>query len=79
MGADLGNFRRRVWLPALKQAAVPAIHFRDLRHTGNTLLRLNHHTHYRFYRAAADHLVRSHVYCETIEQRGDSAISLNDW
>ncbi len=31
------NFRRGVWLPAIKQAAVPAIHFHDLRHTGNTL------------------------------------------
>lgn len=32
-----GNFRRRIWLPALKKAAVPALHFHDLRHTGNTL------------------------------------------
>ena len=31
------NFRRRVWLPALQTAAVPPIHFHDLRHTGNTL------------------------------------------
>jgi integrase len=31
------NFRRRVWLPALTSAALPAIHFHDLRHTGNTL------------------------------------------
>jgi integrase len=31
------NFRRRVWLPALKAAELPAIHFHDLRHTGNTL------------------------------------------
>ncbi len=31
------NFRRRVWLPALKKAGLPAIHFHDLRHTGNTL------------------------------------------
>ena len=31
------NFRRRVWLPAHKAAGVPAIHFHDLRHTGNTL------------------------------------------
>lgn len=30
------NFRRRVWLPALAEAGVPAIHFHDLRHTGNT-------------------------------------------
>jgi integrase len=31
------NFRRRIWLPALKTAEVPPIHFHDLRHTGNTL------------------------------------------
>ncbi len=31
------NFRRRVWLPALRAAELPAIHFHDLRHTGNTL------------------------------------------
>jgi integrase len=31
------NFRRRVWLDALGAAKLPAIHFRDLRHTGNTL------------------------------------------
>jgi site-specific recombinase XerC len=31
------NFRRRVWLPALRAAQLPAIHFHDLRHTGNTL------------------------------------------
>ena len=31
------NFRRRVWLPALKSAGLPAFHFHDLRHTGNTL------------------------------------------
>ena len=31
------NFRRRVWLPALQAAELPAIHFHDLRHTGNTL------------------------------------------
>jgi integrase len=31
------NFRRRVWLPALTSAELPAIHFHDLRHTGNTL------------------------------------------
>jgi integrase len=38
-GAPLrrGNFRRRVWLPALAEAKTPAIHFHDLRHTGNTL------------------------------------------
>jgi integrase len=27
----------RVWLPALKAAGLPAIHFHDLRHAGNTL------------------------------------------
>jgi integrase len=32
-----GNFRRRVWLPALSKAGVPAVHFHDLRHTGNNL------------------------------------------
>ena len=32
-----GNFRRRVWLPALKAADLPGIHFHDLRHTGNHL------------------------------------------
>jgi integrase len=31
------NFRRRVWLPALRDAKLPTIHFHDLRHTGNTL------------------------------------------
>jgi len=31
------NFRRRVWLPALKLAGLTGIHFNDLRHTGNTL------------------------------------------
>jgi integrase len=31
------NFRRRVWLPALKAAELPVIHFHDLRHTGNSL------------------------------------------
>jgi integrase len=31
------NFRLRVWLPALKAAGLPAVHFHDLRHTGNTL------------------------------------------
>jgi len=31
------NFRRRVWLPAFRASKVPAIHFHDLRHTGNTL------------------------------------------
>ena len=38
-GAPLrhGNFRRRVWLAAVKTAGVPAIHFHDLRHTGNHL------------------------------------------
>jgi integrase len=31
------DFRRRVWLPALREARVPIIHFHDLRHTGNQL------------------------------------------
>jgi integrase len=31
------NFRQRVWLPALRAAGLPDIHFHDLRHTGNTL------------------------------------------
>jgi hypothetical protein len=31
------NFRRRVWLPAIRDAKVPPVHFHDLRHTGNTL------------------------------------------
>jgi len=31
------NFRRRVWLPALRKAGLPVIHFHDLRHTGNEL------------------------------------------
>jgi integrase len=38
-GAQLrrSNFRRRIWLPALSAAALPEIHFHDLRHTGNNL------------------------------------------
>ena len=38
-GAPLrrSNFRRRTWLTALKKAELPAVHFHDLRHTGNTL------------------------------------------
>lgn len=38
-GASLrrGNFRYRIWLVALKKAGLPAMHFHDLRHTGNTL------------------------------------------
>jgi hypothetical protein len=38
-GAPLrrGNFRRRIWLPALKSAKLPGVHFHDLRHTGNNL------------------------------------------
>jgi integrase len=32
-----GNFRRRVWGPALAEAGLSGIHFHDLRHTGNTL------------------------------------------
>jgi integrase len=39
MGAPLrdGNFRRRVWGPALAQVGLSETHFHDLRHTGNTL------------------------------------------
>jgi integrase len=38
-GAPLrrGNFRQRVWVPALRSAGLPEVHFHDLRHTGNTL------------------------------------------
>jgi integrase len=32
-----GNFRRRVWLPALAEAGLTELHFHDLRHTGNHL------------------------------------------
>jgi hypothetical protein len=32
-----GNFRRRVWRPAVAKAGLSATHFHDLRHTGNTL------------------------------------------
>jgi hypothetical protein len=34
------NFRRRVWLPALKTAGLSRVHFHfhDLRHTGNQLI-----------------------------------------
>jgi integrase len=31
------NFRRRFWVPALVAAGLPAMHFHDLRHTGNML------------------------------------------
>jgi hypothetical protein len=31
------NFRQRFWLPALRSAGLPLIHFHDLRHTGNML------------------------------------------
>ena len=31
------NFRRRVWVPALRTAGLPLIHLHDLRHTGNQL------------------------------------------
>jgi integrase len=31
------NFRRRVWEVATTKVGVPALHFHDLRHTGNTL------------------------------------------
>jgi integrase len=38
-GAPLrhGNFRRRVWVPALAEAGLTELHFHDLRHTGNDL------------------------------------------
>jgi integrase len=36
-GQPLHHFRRRVWLPALGKARLPAPHFHDLRHTGSTL------------------------------------------
>jgi integrase len=32
-----GNFRRRVWLPALQQAGLDGLHLHDLRHAGNVL------------------------------------------
>ncbi len=32
-----GNFRRRIWLPALIRSGLAGTHFHDLRHTGNTL------------------------------------------
>ena len=31
------NFLRRFWVPALAAAGLPAMHFHDLRHTGNML------------------------------------------
>ncbi len=32
-----GNFRRRIWLPALARSGLTGTHFHDLRHTGNML------------------------------------------
>jgi integrase len=32
-----GHFRSRVWIKALRQAGLPALHFHDLRHAGNML------------------------------------------
>jgi len=32
-----GNFRRRVWEPALTKTGLSGTHFHDLRHTGNHL------------------------------------------
>ena len=51
-GAPLrrSNFRRRTWLTALKKAELPAVHFHDLRHTGNTLTEMG--------RVASDALFR---------------------
>ena len=39
LGAPLrhGNFRRRVWLPAIQATGLGGTHCHDLRHTGNTL------------------------------------------
>jgi integrase len=31
------NFYRRVWMPALREAGLPGVHFHDLRHSGNLL------------------------------------------
>jgi integrase len=31
------NFRRRIWLTTIAEAGLPAVHFHDLRHTGNML------------------------------------------
>jgi len=33
-----GNFRKRVWLPAIKHAGLPGVHLHDLRHAGNVLV-----------------------------------------
>ncbi len=33
-----GNFRRRMWLPALADTGLTGIHFHDLRHAGNQLI-----------------------------------------
>jgi integrase len=30
-----GNFYRRAWLPAVKDAGLAGVHFHDLRHAGN--------------------------------------------
>jgi len=32
-----GNFRRRIWVKAVKAAGIPETHFHDLRHTGNNM------------------------------------------
>jgi integrase len=33
-----GNFRKRVWLPALQAAGLANVHVHDLRHAGNVLV-----------------------------------------
>jgi hypothetical protein len=33
-----GNFRKRVWLPAITQAGLTGVHLHDLRHAGNVLV-----------------------------------------
>lgn len=32
-----GNFRRRIWVPALAAVGLSGTHFHDLRHTGNVI------------------------------------------
>ena len=35
-----GNFYRRAWLPAVREAGMTGVHFHDLRHAGNTFTAL---------------------------------------